>query len=76
MVNCQIDKVKTEKALESYISEIFCTLQNHYDVSKKLQTRFFYQRQLIRSNVQSFKPFGEYLHTFKNSGSSNKVALC
>ena len=67
MVNCQIDKVKTEKALESYISEIFWTLQNHY-VSKKLQTRFFYQRQLIWSNVQSFKPFGEYLPTFKNSG--------
>ena len=68
MVNCQIDKVKTEKDLKSYISEIFWTLQNHYDVSKKLQTRFFYQRQLIRSNVQSFKPFGEYLPTFKNSG--------
>ena len=68
MVNCQIDKVKTEKALESYISEIFCTLQNHYDVSKKLQNRLFYQRQLIQSNVQSFKPFGEYLPIFENSG--------
>ena len=41
MVNCQIDKVKTDKALQSYISEIFWTLQNHYDVSKKLQARFF-----------------------------------
>ena len=68
MVNCQIDKVKTEKALQSWISKIFWTLQNHYDVSNKLQAKFFYQRQLIRSNVQSFKPFGEYLHTFKNSG--------
>ena len=68
MVNCQKEKLKTEKALESYISEIFCTLQNHYDVSKKLQTRLFYQRQLIRSNVQSFKPFGEYLPIFENSG--------
>ena len=76
MVNCQIDKVKTEKALESWISEIFSTLQNHYDVLKKLQSRFFYQRQLIRSSVQSFKPFGEYLPILKNSGTSRKVALC
>ena len=68
MVNCQIDKVKTEQALESWISEIFWTLQNHYEVCRKLQTRVFYQRQLIRS--AKFQAIWWNLPTFKNSGTS------
>ena len=72
MVNCQIEKVKTEKALESWISEIFWTLQNHYDVSNKLQTRFFLSTTadsvkcakfqaiwLIFANIQKFRHIKE-----------------
>ena len=40
MVNCQIDKVKTEKDLES-ISEIFWTLQNHYECARNSKLGFF-----------------------------------
>ena len=41
MVNCQNNTVTTKKVLESYISEILESLQNHKDVWRLLQTNFF-----------------------------------
>ena len=48
MVNCQNNRVTTQKVLESYIGEILETLQNHKDVWRPLQTNFFHQRQQLR----------------------------
>ena len=76
MVNCQNNRVTTQKVLESYIGEILETLQNHKDVWRPLQTNFFHQREQLRSFVQSFKPFCWTFETFKNSGTKKKVVKC
>ena len=49
--------VNTEKALESHISEILETLDKDYHDCWVLQTKFFQQRILNRSFVESFKRF-------------------
>ena len=76
MVNCQNNRVTTQKVLESYIGEILETQQHHKNVWRPLQTNFFHQRQQLRSFVQSFKPFGTTFETFKNSGTKKKVVKC
>ena len=47
--------VTTEKALQSYISEILDTLEKDKDVWWLIQTKFLQQRILNRSFVKSFK---------------------
>ena len=76
MVNCQNNRVITQKVLETYIDEILESLKNHKDVWRLLQTNFFYQRQQLRSFVQSFKLFCWTFETFKNSGTKKKVVKC
>ena len=68
MVSFQINKDTREIARESYKGEILESLQNHQDVSWAIQSRFFDQRRLFLSFVQSFKWFYKNLQTFKNSG--------
>ena len=76
MVNCQNNRVTTQKVHESYIGEILETLQNHKDVWRPLQTNFFHQQQQLRSFVQTFKPFCWTFETFKNSGTKKIVVKC
>ena len=41
MVNCQNNRITTQKVLESYIGEILESLQNHKDTWRLLKTKFF-----------------------------------
>ena len=58
--------VNTEKALESHKSEILETLDKDYHDWWVLQTKFFQQRILNRSFVQSFKRFLQIFKTLRN----------
>ena len=60
MVNCQNNRVTTQKVLESYIGEILETLQNHKDVWRLLQTNFFHfcaKFQAILLDFWNFQKF-------------------
>ena len=61
-----MNTVNTEKALESHISEILETLDKDYHDWWLLQTKFFQQRILSRSFVESFKRFLRILKNFRN----------
>ena len=58
--------VNTDKALESHISEILETLDKDYHDMWLLQTKFFQQRILSRSFVESFKRFLQIFKNFRN----------
>ena len=58
--------VNTEKALESHISEILETLDKDSHDWWLLQTKFFQQRILSRSFVESFKRFLRIFKNFRN----------
>ena len=66
MMTFWMKTVNTEKALESYISEILETLEKDWDDWWLLQTKFFHQRILNRSFVESFKRFLQIFKTFRN----------
>ena len=63
MMTFWMKTVNTDKALESHISEVLETLDKDYYDWWLLQTKFFQQRILSRSFVESFKRF---LRIFKN----------
>ena len=56
------------KAFESWIGEILESQQPRLGMCVVVQTKFYLQQSLIRSFVQSFKPFCKNLQTSKNSG--------
>ena len=58
--------VNTEKALESHISEILETLDKDSHDWWLLQTKFFQQRILSRSFVESFKRLLRIFKNFRN----------
>ena len=60
--------VNKEKALESYISEILETLEKDKHDWCQHETKFFQQRILSRSFVESFKRFHQIFQNFRNSG--------
>ena len=66
MMTFRMKTVNTDKALESYISEILETLEKDWDDWRVLQTKFFQQRILNRSFVESFKRFLQISKTFRN----------
>ena len=66
MMTLWMKTVNTEKALESHISEILETLDKDYHDCWQLQTKFFQQRILSRSFVQSFKRFLQIFKNFRN----------
>ena len=66
MMTFQMKTVNTDKALESYISEILETLEKDWDDWWVLQTKFFQQRILNRSFVERFKRFLQISKTFRN----------
>ena len=61
MMTFWMKTVNTDKALESHIREILETLDKDYHDMWLLQTKFFQQRILSRSFVESFKNFFRYL---------------
>ena len=66
MMTLLMKTIKTEKALESHISEILETLDKDYHDWWLLQTKFFQQRILSRSFVESFKRFLQIFKNFRN----------
>ena len=66
MMTLWMKTVKTEKALKSHISEILETLDKDYHDWWLLQTKFFQQRILSRSFVESFKRFLQIFKNFRN----------
>ena len=66
MMTFWLKTVNTNKALESHISEILETLEKDWDDWWLLQTKFFQQRILNRSFVESFKRFVQIFKTFRN----------
>ena len=66
MTTFWIKTVNTKKALERHMSEILETLDKDWDDWWLLQTKFFQQRILNRSFVESFKRFVQIFKTFRN----------
>ena len=66
MMTFSVKTVNTNKALESHVSEILETLEKDWDDWWLLQTKFFQQRILNRSFVESFKRFVQIFKTFRN----------
>ena len=66
MITFRMKTVNTEKAHESYISEILETLDKDYHDWWLIQTKFFQQQILSRSFVESFKRFLQIFKTFRN----------
>ena len=66
MMTFRMKTVNTDKALESYISEILETLEKDWDDWWLLQTKFFQQRILTGSFVESLKRFLQIFKTFRH----------
>ena len=66
MMTFRMKTVNTDKALESYISEILETPEKDWDDWWLLQTKFFQQQILNRSFVESFKRLLQISKTFRN----------
>ena len=66
MMTFWMKTVNTEKAHESYISEILETLEKDWDDWWLLQTKFFQSQILNQPFVESFKRFRKIFKTFRN----------
>ena len=66
MMTLWMKTVNTEKALESHISEILETLDKDYHDWWLLEIKFFQQRILSRSFVESLKRFLQRFKNFRN----------
>ena len=73
MMTLWMKTVNTDKALESHISEVLESLDKDYHDWWLLQTKFFQQRILSRSFVESFKRFLRILKNFRNSSREKKL---